>query len=736
MKNAAKLEIVFFLIALWLSGCVSNLTYQKADEAFKNKNWDEAIEYYQKALQADPKNPRIRLYLAKAYIYASNRHYESGESYYQKGDPKLALLEFQKAIDIYPENQRAREKKNKILKDAALLQEQTREKTELQTLSERMDQVELPKEALAVDNQQRFDLKFRDALFHEIINTLQKAGGVNIILDETVPNKPVSIEISNVTFMQAFESLVLANNLFYKIIDEKNIILIPDNPQKRQQYNELFVRTFYPSHVDVKELQPYLKGIVKIDSISINAALNSITLRDTYGKVKIAEKIIKALDKPKGDILVDIEIIEVNKRRMKEYGLDLSNYQLAANVYSDKYSEIDVLGGDEFSGLTAANLLFSIPSVIYKLMSADTKSKIIANPQVRVKANEQAQVKVGDKVPIPITSFVPWSAGGVPQQPITSFQYENVGINIEITPTLHLDSTITLKTNFELSFITIAGSETLPPTIGNRTVSSVIRLRDGETNVLAGLLRDEERKSLTGIPGLVKIPVLSSLFGSNSTEINQTDIIFTITPRILSFPPITESDLSAFSVGAESDLAFKSTAPPKEKTEESGDKKAKEKEDKDVSPLELKSPPQPKKPRPAESGPLILAFRPEQTLVPENTDFSVDVLIDNLGSLREASFIVQFDPNVVQATSIDEDFLKIKDAKILKKSIDNSKGALLISMAKGKETVLPGEGVLFRIWFKPIRKGRTPLHLSEIHIFSHSGGRMMYRQFNGDIAVE
>jgi tetratricopeptide (TPR) repeat protein len=179
--------------------------------------------------------------LAKAYIYASDRHYESGESYYQKGDHKLALIEFQKAIDIYPENQRAREKKNKILKDAALLQEKTREKTELEALSERMDQVELPKESLAVDDQQRFDLKFRDALFPEIINTLQKAGGVNIILDETIPNKPVTIEILNVTFMQAFESLVLANNLFYKIIDEKNIILIPDNPLKRQQYNELMV---------------------------------------------------------------------------------------------------------------------------------------------------------------------------------------------------------------------------------------------------------------------------------------------------------------------------------------------------------------------------------------------------------------------------------------------------------------------------------------------------------------
>lgn len=133
---------------------------------------------------------------------------------------------------------------------------------------------------------------------------------------------------------------------------------------------------------------------------------------------------------------------------------------------------------------------------------------------------------------------------------------------------------------------------------------------------------------------------------------------------------------------------------------------------------------------------MILAFKPEQTLVPENTDFTVDILIDNLADMRDASFNVQFDPFVVQATNIEEDLQKAKDAKILKKSIDNQKGALVISFSKGKEAVSSSDGVFFRVWFKPIKKGRTPLYFSEIQIFSHAGGRIQYRHSDGDIAVE
>jgi general secretion pathway protein D len=682
MRTQEKSFLLLGVLVLSFSGCVANLSLQQGEEAFIGKNWEKAVEYYQKALQADPQNPRIRLSLAKAYLYASNVHYETGESLLKKGEKKLALIEFQKALDIFPENLRARDRKNKLLKEAVVLQEKTREKSELEMAAEKMMKADLTINSLKVDPEKRFDLRLPNSFFFDIVNTLQKIGGINILLDDQVPNKQISIDMANVTFKQALENLVLSNTLYYKIIDSNNIILIPNSPQKRQQYDELIVRTLYPTHLDVKDLAAYLKAITKIDAVSINAALNSVTVRDTVGKVNMAERIIQALDKPRGDVLIDVEIIEVNKQRMKEYGFDLSNYQLAANVVSSNTSlDAGLIQGDEISDLSSANLLFSIPSVILKLMSSDIKSKIIASPQLRVKSKEQGQLKIGDKVPIPQTTWSPIAAGGVASQPIQSFTYENVGINIEITPTIHSDGTITLKTNFELSFITSAGTSTFPPTIGTRTVASVLRLKDGETNLLAGLLREEERKSL----------------------------IFTITPRILSYPAFTESDLNAFWVGSEYNLGFKSMIPSKEQ--------AKEEEIYDGAPL-------------------LLGFVPQQSVVSPNSDFFVDLVLENVSEAKDAVLNVGYDPAVIQAVKIEDSPTQKKGLQILNKSIDNTKGRLLISVSQAKEPAGPSDKILFKIHFKAIKPGNSLLDFSGGKILSHSGVEIPVLYEKGTVVVK
>jgi general secretion pathway protein D len=566
MRKKIRNIIIYLFTLVILSGCATTHYFQKGEEAFLTQKWDEAIDYYLKALQADPQSPRIRLSLAKAYVLASKYHYELGEVLYKKGDIKIALIEYQKALDIYPENQNAKLKKNKILKDLAVEQEKSREKSELEMVKEKMAKVQTSPVPLSVDSTMKFDMAFRDTFIFDVFNTLQRIGGINIILDEQVPIKKISGELSKVTFIQALENLTITNTCYYKIIDDRNIIIIPDNTAKRKQYDELVVKTMYLSHLDVKDAQIYLKLITAIEYIALDANSNALTIRATPGKVEAAERILNALDKPQGDALIDIEIFEVNKTRMREYGLDLSNYQLAASVTSsDQTLETSLIRGDELDSMTASNLLFSIPSIIYKLMSSDVKSKFIAKPQIRVKGNELARVRIGDKVPIPATTFVPYAAGGVAQQPITSFVFENIGINIDVTPKIHLDGTITLKLIFELTFITTPGSATVPPVIGNRSFTSVIRLKDGETNLLAGLLRDTERKSLVGIPGIVKIPIIGALFGSNSNEISQTDIILAITPRILGYPTIADIDLSAFGVGTEINFELKSASQLKKK---------------------------------------------------------------------------------------------------------------------------------------------------------------------------
>jgi general secretion pathway protein D len=222
-----------------------------------------------------------------------------------------------------------------------------------------------------------------------------------------------------------------------------------------------------------------------------------------------------------------------------------------------------------------SDYLLTLPYVNYKLLKFDSQSRIKAKPQLRVVDQEEVKVRLGDKVPIPTTSFVPYNTGGPAQQPITSYQLQDIGININITPRLHHDGLITLEMKFELTFITSPGDGRVPPTIGNRSVETIIKLRDNETSILAGLLRDTERKSIRGFPFVSGVPLLKDIFSGNKNELDQTDIILTLTPRIIRFPDIDEEDLEFIWAGTAQRPELKKPAPElRLKEDEKAEKKS------------------------------------------------------------------------------------------------------------------------------------------------------------------
>jgi general secretion pathway protein D len=212
------------------------------------------------------------------------------------------------------------------------------------------------------------------------------------------------------------------------------------------------------------------------------------------------------------------------------------------------------VGGDtltlrDLRNLTTSDVfLTNLPGLFYRLLKSDTNTRTLANPQLRTTEGISAQARFGERVPVPVTTFAPIAAGGVQTQPITSFNYENIGVNIDITPRTHHDDDVSLAVKIEVSSISGTGFGGLP-TFGNRSITTVIRLRDGETNMLAGLIRDEERKVLSGIPGLSDIPILGRLFAFNRTQTQETDIILTLTPHIVRVLDLTEADVRAFRVG-------------------------------------------------------------------------------------------------------------------------------------------------------------------------------------------
>ena len=254
-------------------------------------------------------------------------------------------------------------------------------------------------------------------------------------------------------------------------------------------------------------------------------------------------------------MIIDVELLEVDRTRLQEYGLQLASGSPAGGIDGSVSvaTEADqTLSLRSLRNLTQADvLLANLPRLYYRLLKSDANTRTLANPQLRTAEGMPAQARFGERVPVPVTTFSPIATGGTPQQPITSFNYENIGVNIDITPRTHHDDDVTLTLKVAVQSISGTGFGGLP-TFGNREISTVIRLKDGETNMLAGLIRDDERRVVTGVPGLIDIPVVGRLFAHSRLEASQTDIILTLTPHIVRVLDVKEADLRAFRVGRDS----------------------------------------------------------------------------------------------------------------------------------------------------------------------------------------
>jgi general secretion pathway protein D len=371
----------------------------------------------------------------------------------------------------------------------------------------------------------------------------------------------VSIDMRGQSLDQALNSLSGSTRNFWRVTGPRAITVVPDTTAKRREYEEEVVRTFYLSNADLKETIDMLRIVVDARRLSPITATNAITIKDTPERIVAAGKIITAIDKARPEVIIDVELLEVNRTHLQEYGLQVASPGSAGINGSIDINKPNMTLRD-LSNLTSADvLLTNLPSLYYRLLKNDSATRILANPQLRTAEGIPAQARFGERVPVPVTTFAPLAAGGVQQQPITSFNYEPIGVNIDITPRMHHDDEVSLALKIDLSSISGKGFGDLP-TFGSRQINTVIRLRDGETNMLAGLIRDEERTSLAGVPGLSDLPVIGHLFAYNHKETTETDIILTLTPRIVRVLNLTSEDLQPFKVGRDSGAPLTDVPPP------------------------------------------------------------------------------------------------------------------------------------------------------------------------------
>ncbi len=541
------------VLAVYSTGCATGkMKFKKAEELRKEEKYKEAVDYYMKAVHLKPDEARYRLKLMETMIEASNYFYRLALEHKNQKNYQLALLELNKALEYNPSNNLANLEKRELLKIASGQPTET-EKTWIEELKEK---TALSRSPLGKADDENINLKFsKEVPIENVFSALAKMADMNIIFDPGFKSSKLAITMDDVTLTQSLDRICLLKNLFYKLLDPRTIIIIPDTDAKRKTYDEQIIKNYYLSNIKADDCVKLITRIGKIKNITADPFQNTVTVRDTPDRVALVERLIRLYDKRKAEVLVKVDIMEVNKDRLAQYGTEFSQYQISQSL--DTGSTTSGIKGNRFYYLDASDFKFTIPTVIYTLLESDSDSRVIARPQVRGEDGEKIQIKLGDKVPFPRTSFVPFASGGLEQQPITSYDLQEVGIEITITPQVHHNGEIGLDLDFKLTFITSPGTSTMPPTIGNRSVKTRIRLKDGETGIMAGLLRDSERRSKKGFPGLNRLPILGTLFSSNLKQVNQTDIILRVTPYIIRMPDIQEEDLAPIESGVEDDVKLK-----------------------------------------------------------------------------------------------------------------------------------------------------------------------------------
>ncbi|HEV3217909.1 MAG TPA: secretin N-terminal domain-containing protein [Vicinamibacterales bacterium] len=550
MQERSKRLIAATALCLTVAGCATTGALRSARSAETQQDYDRAVVEYSRALKLDPDNVDARTGLQRAKVRSAQDHYVRGRRLAAAGQLANAVNEYQLATELNPDaaeiQTELQSAQNQLRAQVAVNREG---KTELESLIDRMRDMaprgrELPSTAPLPDS-----LVFRNANSQEVITALARMANVNVVFDPAFrPTTIPALDLRGQTFDQAMQAIGASTQTFFRVTAPGTITVIPDTPAKRREYEEEAVKTFYLSNAEPKETADLLRIVIDARQIAVSAPNNAISIRDTPERLAAAGRLIEAIDKARPEVVVDTELLEVNRTRLNEFGLQLASSGSAG---------INGVADVNKTGLTLANLenlsatdvlLTSVPALYYRLLKSDQNTRVLANTNLRATAGLVAQTRFGERVPVPVTTFSPIATGGVAQQPITSYNYENIGVNIDITPRIHMDNSVTLTMKITVTSISGTGFGGLP-TFGNREITTQLRLKDGETNMLAGLIRDDEIKLREGIPGIGDLPGVGRLFSHTNNQRNQSDIILMLTPHIVRTLDLKEDDLRSFLMG-------------------------------------------------------------------------------------------------------------------------------------------------------------------------------------------
>ena len=741
---------------------------RKADKLAAQGRWDEAVEAYRQAQKKAPFDPAIQTALEQAKARAAEQHYTEGRRFLKENRLAEALSAFKQALGLDP----SRAEHHAALHDALRLKEahtqlQTADKLRgLGRLEEALDAyeraVELDPSLLAalegittLTQQQRaatalggssapLTLRFQNAKLKEVFEILARAGGINVLFDKEVRDEPVTIFIKDTPFEQALNLILSLNALAARRIGPDTLLILPNTKPKQDQYQDLMIRTFYLSTAKAKDLVNLVRTMLESKRVYVNEPINALVIRDTPVKLQLAERIILANDRREAEVELDLEVLEVNRTKSEKLGVNFAKSAgfavvppgftggVSTNTTNFTYQQLTDLGPQSF--------LLSLPaSVLLDFFKQDSDAKTLANPKLRVLNNRSASINIGDKQPILLstTNVLPGQAatGAVPTtSTVTSIEFKDTGIKLTVEPTIHLVDELTLKLKIEVTrlgdLVTLQSNPLIQQfRFGTRTAETILTMKNDESVILAGLIQDEERKTRQTVPGLGDIPVLGALFSTTTTDIITTEVVLTITPRIVRSLPLPELSAQAFWSGTETVYAtsplFASAGPsslppalsppvsslPAPRPSAAGRSTPEGAGSAGAMGAAGVTPPA----APAEiaAGPVpTLAFRPPDLATALGQEFRLDLTSTQLEGLSESLVTIAFDPQALE-------FRRAAPAAATL-TASTSPGQVALTLRPQAPTAT-GSGVLATLVFQAKTPGDFPITLQQASVSGAAG---------------
>lgn len=670
-----RISVLIPIIILWSCATIS-INYQKGENELLNKNYEKAVFYLEKAVKENPKNQLYRVALMRAKYEGSLFHLQKARALKNEGKKEEAINEYKRAINLDPAN-------TGIAKELESYQKEENRK-------EAPKRIEEPVKLTV--KEEKIDLKFQNTSLRTIFQSVGKFFGINILFDPQFQDSILSIDLQGMTIEQALSSLCSVSKNFWTIVNPKTVIIAPDNMVKRRQYEIQGIKTFYLKYADAEQLRQILATVGRTPRIAVDKFSNSITVRGTFFDLQAIEALISKIDKPGGEVVLDVEVMEVNRTKLLQYGIDLSPYAISSKINPSKLKE-GYISWLDLKSLPSEDIFLSVPTPLINFLHSDGSTKIIAQPRLRGVDSKKINFNIGEKIPVPITTFTPIAAGGIAQQPVTSFEYKDVGIGLEITPKIHSKDEVSLELKLSITSLSGYGYANLP-ILGNRQIENTIRLKEGETTLLAGLLREDERKSLKGIAGLRNIPIIGDLFSADERTITQTDIILTITPHIIKSLPIDAKDLEPFWTGTEEGGMMPGMLPVEREMIERG--------------VEITEEPP--------SSENFISIVPSSVFSPPNTEVALEVFLSASAQISNLSFQIRFDSSVVRVKDVNPGGGIISGAKppSFLKDINNSTGIITVGITSTEPMKGIPSGTILNFTLLTSKEGSSEISIEGI----------------------